>query len=127
MESPLYPVHRHLLLPFTFIRCQFIQYGRCLAHVINLATQALLATYSKAKYYEPGMFEIDDDFGIPGIEGVWRDEIGLIRAIAVKVVLINDSQMLSKLTLLIRFDPVHSGRRCSRRSRSLPISRCLET
>ncbi|KAF5309489.1 hypothetical protein D9619_012496 [Psilocybe cf. subviscida] len=60
-------------------------YIRCLAHVINLATQALLAAYSKAKYYEPGTFEIDDDFGIPGVEGVWRDEIGLIRAIAVKV------------------------------------------
>lgn len=70
---------------FTFICRDLIQSCRCLAHVINLATQALLATYSKAKYYEPGMFDIDNDFGIPGADGIWRDEIGLIRAISVKV------------------------------------------
>ena len=54
---------------------------RCLAHIINLATQALISTKSKAKYYNP--HDIDEhspDFGT-----VERDELGLVRAISVKV------------------------------------------
>jgi hypothetical protein len=51
----------------------------CLAHVINLATQALISTYSKAPHYDPK----NPDAHIP----TSRDEVGLVRAIAVKVCL----------------------------------------
>jgi hypothetical protein len=53
---------------------------RCLAHIINLATQALISTRSKAKYYNPHNVDehtLDTD--------AWeRDELGLVRAISVK-------------------------------------------
>lgn len=52
---------------------------RCLAHVIHLATRALISTYSKAPYYDPGQLDI----GSP-VESRHRDEVGLVRAIAVK-------------------------------------------
>jgi hypothetical protein len=55
---------------------------RCLAHVINLATQATLAAYSSAKYYNPH----DPDGHVLGVSGdTDRDEVGLVRAICVKV------------------------------------------
>jgi hypothetical protein len=55
----------------------------CLAHVINLATQKLISTYSKAPHFNPH----DPTAHIPGeaSAGSLRDEIGLVRAIAVKV------------------------------------------
>jgi hypothetical protein len=53
----------------------------CLAHVINLATQALIKGHSKAKYYSPA----NPDEHIPDVDAYLRDEVGLIRAIAVKV------------------------------------------
>ncbi|KIL54872.1 hypothetical protein M378DRAFT_91765 [Amanita muscaria Koide BX008] len=53
---------------------------RCLAHIINLATQALISTRSNAKYYNP--HNIDEH--TPDVEAPERDELGLIRAIAVK-------------------------------------------
>ncbi|KAJ7817441.1 hypothetical protein B0H14DRAFT_3148272 [Mycena olivaceomarginata] len=55
----------------------------CLAHVINLATQKLISTYSKASYFNIH----DSNAHIPDTslshDGI-RDEIGLLRAIAVK-------------------------------------------
>jgi hypothetical protein len=48
----------------------------CLAHVINLATQALIGTYSKSPHFDPK----NPDAHIP----TDRDEVGLIRAIVVK-------------------------------------------
>jgi hypothetical protein len=54
---------------------------RCLAHVINLATQAVVSTYSKSKHYDPK----DPEAHIPELDDQVRDEIGLIRAIVVKV------------------------------------------
>ena len=54
---------------------------RCLAHIINLATQALIETQSKAQYFDP--HNINDH--TPDINAVERDELGLIRAISVKV------------------------------------------
>ena len=54
---------------------------RCLAHVINLATQALIKTHTKSKHYNPASPEEH----IPTTTGQNRDEIGLIRAISVKV------------------------------------------
>jgi hypothetical protein len=49
----------------------------CLAHVINLATQALIATYSKSPHFDPK----NPEAHIP----TSRDEVGLVRAIVVKV------------------------------------------
>ena len=53
----------------------------CLAHVINLATQALIAGYSKTKFFNP---EKPDEH-TPDIEAFERDVVGLVRAITVKV------------------------------------------
>ena len=55
---------------------------RCLAHVIKLAAQAVISTRSKSKYYSgnPENDDLLDDLG-----GSERDEIGIIRAICVKV------------------------------------------
>ncbi len=49
----------------------------CLAHVINLATQALISTYSKAPHFDPKNPEAHVLTGC--------DEVGLVRAIMVKV------------------------------------------
>jgi hypothetical protein len=51
---------------------------RCLAHIINLATQALISTHSKSKHYNPA--EPDADLTV----GNGRDVVGLVRAISVK-------------------------------------------
>lgn len=54
--------------------------NRCLAHIINLATQALISTHSKSHHYNPADPEADlssDDIG--------RDTVELVRAICVKV------------------------------------------
>ncbi|KAF5329115.1 hypothetical protein D9758_017952 [Tetrapyrgos nigripes] len=53
---------------------------RCFAHVINLATQAVISTYSKSKYFNPANPEEHE----PDTETINRDEIGLIRSIVVK-------------------------------------------
>ena len=55
----------------------------CLAHVINLATQALISTYSKTPHFDPATPE--DHLNIAGDQSSARDEVGLVRAIAVKV------------------------------------------
>ncbi len=49
----------------------------CLAHVINLATQVLISTHSKSPHFDPKM----PDAHMP----TYRDEVGLVRAIVVKV------------------------------------------
>ncbi|KZT38983.1 hypothetical protein SISSUDRAFT_696854 [Sistotremastrum suecicum HHB10207 ss-3] len=54
---------------------------RCMAHVINLATQALLKSLSKAPHFNPH----DPDAHLPeGDAESRRDVIGLVRAISVK-------------------------------------------
>ena len=50
-------------------------------HIINLASQAFIKSYSKSKHYNPGSPEDD----IVATDGGHRDVIGLVRAIAVKV------------------------------------------
>jgi hypothetical protein len=56
------------------------QHIRCLAHVINLATQATLNAHSKTPHYDPK----ETDTHLPETE-VWvHDPVGLIRAICVK-------------------------------------------
>jgi hypothetical protein len=56
--------------------------NRCLAHIINLATQAVISTYSKSKHYDPA--DPEADLTGPRMEH-GRDEVGLVRAICVKV------------------------------------------
>jgi hypothetical protein len=55
---------------------------RCLAHIINLATQAVISTHSKSKYYsrDPEDDTVPEDVGTGD-----QDEIGIIQAICVKV------------------------------------------
>ncbi|KAH0825729.1 hypothetical protein J3R83DRAFT_9933 [Lanmaoa asiatica] len=53
----------------------------CMAHVINLAMQAFLTTYSTSKHYDPSL--PDADIVVSSDRGD-RDPIGLIRAISVK-------------------------------------------
>jgi hypothetical protein len=57
----------------------------CLAHVINLATQQLLSSYSKSPHFDPDK----PNAHIP----TTRDEVGLVRAIVVKVYIFSTSQM----------------------------------
>jgi hypothetical protein len=59
---------------------------RCLTHIINLATQAVILTHSKAKYYDgsPDENELPEDLG-----AAERDEIGIVHAICVKVCLLD--------------------------------------
>ncbi|KIL69108.1 hypothetical protein M378DRAFT_176096 [Amanita muscaria Koide BX008] len=53
---------------------------RCLAHIVNLATQALLTAHSKSDHYNP----VNPDAALVASRGTQRDEIGLIRAICIK-------------------------------------------
>ena len=55
---------------------------RCLAHVINLATQAMVKAHSKSKFYNP----LKPDDHIPDTSGFLRDTVGLVCAICVKVI-----------------------------------------
>ena len=52
-----------------------------LAHIINLATQALITAQSKSPHYDPKK----PDAHLPDITAAVRDEVGLVRAISVKV------------------------------------------
>jgi len=52
-----------------------------LAHIINLATQALISTQSKAKFYS----DDPEDGHIPDMTGTDHNEIGLVCAICIKV------------------------------------------
>ena len=55
---------------------------RCLVHIINLATQAVISAHSKSKFYNrnPEDDHVPEDMG-----GTERDKIGIVRAICVKV------------------------------------------
>ncbi|OJT04203.1 hypothetical protein TRAPUB_5111 [Trametes pubescens] len=56
------------------------RYVRCLAHIINLATQAVLDAYSKTPHYDPHAPDIE----LVNQHGARRDVIGLVRCISVK-------------------------------------------
>ena len=76
--------HRHVRYVHT-INCVLVLNHcsrRCLAHIINLATQALISTRSKSKYYSGDLY---DDNLLEDSGASERDEIGLVRAICVKV------------------------------------------
>ena len=61
--------------------CLLNHLRRCLAHIINLATQALLGEYSKSLHYDP----TNPDVELAASSGPRHDEIGLVRSISVKV------------------------------------------
>jgi len=66
-----------------------------LAHIINLATQAVISACSKAQFYSG---DPDDDMVCKEAEELERNEVGLIRAICVKVCGILISGFLPFLT-----------------------------
>jgi len=75
-----YTVH----INFSFDLHLIINYLRCLAHILNLATQLLISTKSKAKYYSVHDDNVPDaDIADPELPN--RDEVGLVCAICVKV------------------------------------------
>ena len=79
----------------------------CLAHVINLATQALIGSYSKAPHYDPK----DPEAHIPAD----RDEVGLVRSIVVKVRLPSTNPDCSDT--MVRNGRLQRERKCGRPSR----------
>jgi hypothetical protein len=56
-------------------------FGRCLAHIINIATQKLISAYSKSSHFDAH----EPTAHIPDTSELMRNEIGLVRAISVKV------------------------------------------
>ena len=74
-----YPVSVQILISIILITID--GHDRCLAHIVNLATQVLILTRSKANYYNP--YNIDEHS--PDFDANERDELGLVRAISVKV------------------------------------------
>ena len=57
------------------IEINHLPFSRCLAHIINLATQALMKTWSSAKYYSPHKEDQEDlDDG----SSAEHDELGLV-------------------------------------------------
>jgi hypothetical protein len=65
----------------------------CLAHVINLATQALISTYSKSPHFDPK----NPEAHVP----TSRDEVGLVRAITVKVCIKQQAIVIGALKLIV--------------------------
>ena len=66
------------LLPILIILCS----RRCLAHIINLATQAVITTCSKSKFHDGSL---DNDKLPEDLGATECDKIGLVHAICVKV------------------------------------------
>jgi hypothetical protein len=58
-----------------------ILYASCVAHIVNLATQALITAHTKSKHYDPSKPDQD----LVDNSSFDRDEVGLIRSITVKV------------------------------------------
>ncbi|KAG2151178.1 uncharacterized protein EDB93DRAFT_1327741 [Suillus bovinus] len=52
----------------------------CLAHIVNLTTQALLTAHSKSEHFDP----TKPDTVLFASHGIQRDEVGLVHAICVK-------------------------------------------
>ena len=78
------PTHQvsptYVLVPYqnTYCACSC----RCLTHIINLATQTVISTRSKSKYYNG---DPDDEHVPKDLGATEHDEIGIVCAICVKV------------------------------------------
>jgi len=94
---------------------------RCLAHIINLATQALIATWSKAKYYSADT----EDAHMPDTAGAERDELGLVRAICVKV--ISHFPIICTDWQQIRLGHPRNARSCLRNSKNARTKHCCNS
>ena len=70
---------------------------RCLAHIVNLATQAVISAHSKSKYYNGNP---EDDHLPEDVGGTEREEIGIVRAICVKVHLTLSLQLCNSNTMV---------------------------
>lgn len=71
----------------TFIACHahsIVQSLRCLAHIVNLATQALLNAHSRSHAYDPKNPDADLIATVTRAGGAQRDEVGVVRTICVK-------------------------------------------
>jgi hypothetical protein len=93
---------------------------RCLAHIINLATQAIISVRTKSKYYngDPTDDHIPEDIGDNE-----RDEIGIIWAICIKVYSVSFQLVLStNLRILCRCILHPNIRKHSRASNFAKIS-----
>lgn len=114
----------HILYLSTIVTWSTVH--RCLAHIINLATQALIATRSKAKYYNPHDLEDPEDEWVD----IERDEVGLVRKICVKVGHYIPSSILVITWFFYRLVRHHNGRRSSsryRKTRTFLPSNCCST
>lgn len=67
-------------------------FRRCLAHIINIATQKLISAYSKAPHFNAH----EPTAHIPDTSESMRDEIGLVRAISVKASLCSSLLFLTE-------------------------------
>ena len=99
---------RHFIFsewPTIVSRCSCSIWSRCLAHVINLATQALLAAHSPAKHYDPTKPTEHE----PDVDRYLCDEIGLVWAIVVKV----STLCQTFFCLIVNFTlKAHSSEKC---------------
>ena len=75
-----YVLHSSIIIDFLTV----IYVYSCLAHIINLAAQALISTRSTSNYFSPHDDPESDNIA-PTSDGANRDEVDLIRAICVRV------------------------------------------
>lgn len=122
---------KHIWYALNFILIQvtvyiLVYYLSCLAHIINPATQQLISTKSKAKYYSVHEdYELDADIADP--EQPNRDEVGLVRAIFVKVWCSFNLTLYYfriKLKFLLRLVPPLRGKNCLRRYKLGKVYHC---
>ena len=76
--------HRIKSVWWYFFADVYSSFCSCLAHVMNLGTQVLISTYSKAPHYTPHSPQAHEPHSTQHGD---HDEIGLVRAICVKVCL----------------------------------------
>jgi len=76
--------HRIKSVCWYFFAYVYSPFCSCLAHVINLGTQVLIGTYSKAPHYTPHSPQAHEPDSTQRGD---HDEIGLVQAICVKVCL----------------------------------------
>jgi hypothetical protein len=92
---------------------QYSYRSRCLAHIINLATQALISKRSQSKFYDAEAPEAH----VPDVLAANRDEVGLVRAICVKVICF----MFVVLTIAHTIERLvhhHNGKSCLKKFRN---------
>ncbi len=85
---------------------------RCSSHSVNLGSQKFMRTYSKAPHYDP----LNPDAHIP----TDRDEVGIIRAITVKVCIVRSSGLVS-------IDTMQEGSSSARHEKFIDVQHVLNT